>query len=359
MPSPRGEVHARAPQVRLTDSVILQETDSAFVGSPGTSFAVDEQGVLYIPDRSTDRVLRFRPDGVLDGIIGRRGAGPGELRGIGAAIDASNGVLAVHGYQSLSVSLFASADGRFLGALRQRGYLTSLRVTDSIVWHGTMDMGTGLSVGSVAQDSFRLGSGATELIATVGEVPEAFRRYPGLDVFNNVVVLPRGDLLLVGYGGTNELVLSGLDGAGRARLNLPVGQRRGVPPAQLERYFRSRNFPPALTFAAISSLAGLWPAAGGRVLVYHRDLEEDDPSARNSQTIGRAYVSVLSAGLDSACVDGEVPYPLPIYPRLAVHQDTILQLDQYLVPGSRSRVQTVVRKYVVNTSACEWLPIPR
>jgi hypothetical protein len=90
-------------------------------------------------------------------------------------------------------------------------------------------------------------------------------------------------------------------------------------------------------------------------VLHHRDLEEQNPRARNSQTIGRSFVSVLSSDLSRACVDGLVPSSSAGYPRLQLHNDTLYQLEQDLVPGSSSRVQTLIRKFIIDISKCVWL----
>lgn len=349
----RGALHGTLG-VTLVGEVVLEESDTAFVGSPGTDFAVAPDGMLYVPDRATDRVYGFMPDGRLAVIIGRRGSGPGELRGVGIAIAVAESVLVVPGYQNFRVSAFHRHSGRFLGAAHTTQFLSSLKWDGQRLWFGTPDRSTNRTIGSVELQTFLSADSMALLAGDLLPLPREYGLYPGLIVFDDVFVLPLQDSLLIGTGGLNQLTLLSSAGRELRKLDVPVRLRRGVDRAALERYFRNRNHPAAVTFAALSNLAGTWRRSDGSVVVYHRDLEEDNPRSRNSQTIGRAFLTLLVPTLDQACTDAELPYPAPIYPRVTMSADTVFQLDQVMAQDQPGRVRTVVRKYLLDTTECGW-----
>ncbi len=345
------------PVLVLADTIILQESDSIYVGSPGTNFAVDTRGTIYIPDRSIDAVLQFSPSGLLDRVIGRKGSGPGELRGVGATIEAGQSLLAVRGHRNLRVSFSAIPSGSFVGSFRYRGYLSALAERQEEVWFGTMDLDSGKMFGWFNPLEATRREESPWLEGKIIDIPVEYSTFPGLDIYGLANVLPIGDSLLVGFGGLNYVLLTTPSGTILDTIHLPVWKRRGVPIETLRRVFRAPSGPPSETFSAISSLAGLWAASDGSVFVYHRDLAISDPSVRNSPTVGRAYISILSPDLTRACVDGEIVFPEPTYPVIDVQHDTVYALDQTILPGTSPRTQTVVRKYVVDESSCDWVDL--
>lgn len=351
---PESVASSGSLRATLVSEVVLEESDTAFIGSPGTDFAVAPDGMLYVPDRATDRVFGYRPDGSLATVFGRRGNGPGELRGVGIALAVTESLLVVPGYQNFRVSLFDRLTGEYRGAARYAHFLSSLKWEGPRLWFGTPERSSNRTVGWIEPASVIRSDTMPRIEGTIVPLPAEYTRYPGLIVFDDVFVLPMGDSLLVGTGGMNTLTLMTTSGRELGKLDPPASRRRGVDREVLDRYFQTRNEPAAVTFAAISNLAGIWRLPDGSVVLYHRDLEEDNPTSRNSQTIGRAFLTVLAPTLDRACVDAELPYREPMYPRVTVLADTVFQLDQVLTDAEPGRVRTVIRKYVLDTKACGW-----
>ena len=60
------------PTVTLVDSVVLEESDSAYVGRPAHVFHVAEDGKYFVSDELSDRLFQFGRDGHLERIIGVR-----------------------------------------------------------------------------------------------------------------------------------------------------------------------------------------------------------------------------------------------------------------------------------------------
>ena len=69
-----GEVRdSGAPSLTLLDTVVLQESESLFIGLPEVTFAVDDSGNYYVPDVAGDRLLSFPVTVEARGMIRRHG----------------------------------------------------------------------------------------------------------------------------------------------------------------------------------------------------------------------------------------------------------------------------------------------
>ncbi len=353
-----GRVSGSGPLLHLIDSVSLEENDTLYLGSPGTSFAVAEDGMIYVPDMSRDEVVRYSPDGGIDGIVGRKGSGPGELRGVGVAIDVKDSILLVRGYQNYRISTFRAKTGEYIGGVRYEGYLSSLSVDGTVAWYATMTPGSGKVFGSFDAVSPEEAADRPVLSGRLLDIPIEYRDLPGLDIMNNGHLVVRGDTMIAGFGALDYLVIATPSGTAIDTLVLPARQRRGAPSAVLAKVYRPRSGPPSVTFSAVSNFAGIWALRDGRILVYHRDLEVSGPE-RSAPVTGKAYISILSPDLRMACLDGELPYPEAAYPRIDVQNDTIYALDQMVQPAPATGTRTVVRKFVVDDGSCDWFPVRR
>src|SRR5690606_18591094 len=91
----------------------------------------------------------------------------------------------------------------------------------------------------------------------------------------------------------------------------------------------------------------------------HHDLRiiEDHGPSRATIFGADLYVGVLSADLDSACVDTLVPAGAGLDPGSALLGDSLFVLDRRIVGDER--VETRVLIYGLDTSTCDWLPTSR
>ena len=64
--------------LELVDSVLVQESDTLFVGRP-VDVIMGSSGSIYVPDVSQSRVVQIARDGRITSVLGRKGRGPGEF----------------------------------------------------------------------------------------------------------------------------------------------------------------------------------------------------------------------------------------------------------------------------------------
>ncbi|MGE3600748.1 MAG: hypothetical protein AB7N70_34940 [Dehalococcoidia bacterium] len=80
-----------------------------------------------------------------------------------------------------------------------------------------------------------------------------------------------------------------------------------------------------------------------------------DPALTGEPTNPRYYLSVISAGLDTACVDGLIPFesdsPLPMPHAVG---DTLLTLERRI---DHDRLRTILFRYQIDTQGCDWMPV--
>lgn len=350
---------AAGPALRLVDTVLLRETDSLHLGRPGLKFAVDDRGALYVPDELQDHIVRFGPTGAPEFIFGRRGQGPGELAAIGSTFVIDTFVVQFH--RTRSVAIYSRTTGTLLTSRMLRGYATSIAKSAEHVWIGTFDLESrrGLAVVQASRLFRQAEESDFEVLqATVAPFPSQYARFPGLDIFNWVSVMPMGRGALVGFaGGTNELYLADSAKGVTDTVVIPFARRRGVSQDALP-FFAPRSragFEEQL--GSVSALQGLWPASRGRGLIWYQDNSARvTRKGHSDEFTGRAYLSILSADATTVCVDVEVPFPGSHWPRLAFSRDTLYALDQIVPDTGPPRVYSVVRRYVLDDNQCEWLP---
>jgi hypothetical protein len=193
------------------------------------------------------------------------------------------------------------------------------------------------------------------LTANVAAIPDEYRRFPGLAIYNLSSIAFWHDRLLVGYGGTSYLVEHSLGGEPLDTLTIPRLMRIGTP-ASGYRDLLSRSGDFRKQAKAVSLLKRMWPTSDGGVILWHQD-NEAEQLGNDVQVLGRAWISLLSPSLDSACVDAPLGFPGSGWPRVAVSGDTVLALDQITPRQDSTKVVTVLRRYRLDTTGCRWLPI--
>jgi hypothetical protein len=347
----------------LLDSIILHETDSVYVGSPGALFQVDSEWNLFIPDESTNRLLEYDRQGRFIGAFGRSGAGPGEFRDIGPVGLVTDSLVLQDSHGNRRVNVFDRRTRRYLGQFRYEGYLSGMSAGLDRVWLALSDASRNRVLGWVAWS--RVLSPMTEaaesaVVASFAGRPSEYDRYPLLNEWDDMKVVSFEDGPVLAIGGSDRLVRYSRDGVVHDTIKVAVVGRRGVKQETLERLFTRRPQTAAearrlsdATSRAISALLGLWKMPDGSLLVWYQD-----PHFENGGRVlkGVAFLSIVTRDGSRACVDAAVEAPGSGRPRLDVKGDTILALDQVVSTTGEPRVTTVVRRYLLDTSECEWLP---
>jgi len=126
------------PTGRLLSDLIIGADES----NPNALFgriadaAFGPGGEIYVVDSQSERVARFRPDGMFDGLLTRGGDGPGEVRSPVMLTVGEDGAVAVAG--DSEIEWFSPAGGS-LGAIAARDLLPPFRLVTSgrlLVHHG-------------------------------------------------------------------------------------------------------------------------------------------------------------------------------------------------------------------------------
>jgi hypothetical protein len=330
------------------------------LGRPGSLFRATDDGRYLIPDQLSNRVHVYTPDGRLSATFGRAGSGPGEFHRIGYVTLLHDSVL-LQTTLGREMHFFRLKDGSPLFVRRHRGYLTSAVIDGDLVFLGAFPLDSGGSVAVEPVSSFfgpESAERAPPLSATNVPVPEAYARYPGMDAFAAVFLAVTDTTVLVAFGGLNELHVYDRRFNALFTVDIPRRLRRGVTPDGLAKVVREARRPLGDVFDGISTTQGLWVMPDGRVVIWHGDLNPERRAGRVQQVAGVAYLTLVSADLERACVDARLEALGTGKARVTVHRDTVLSLDQ--VPdAANNRASTVVRKYVLDDHGCRWLPTAR
>ncbi|MGH7561183.1 MAG: 6-bladed beta-propeller [Gemmatimonadales bacterium] len=334
---------------------MLQETDTTFLGRVPHTYTVDSAGRIYVIDQTTDRVLVFAPTGDLHLTLGKHGGGPGEFQRIGPLTIPHDGLL-LQGARGNKLTLLDLASGAELNRFHHAGYLASWAVSPNWLILGLYNPAESAAVVVISWDSIRSAPSGARLVASMGSLPELYRTYPGVEVFNQVVVGQRADTLLLGFGAADFIVRVPLAGGPPDTVQVPRRARRPVTRASLAK-FTTTALPFHDALSGLPNLLGIWPMSDGHVALWFQEASTEDPRRNNAEIIGHGRIAVLNPSLSQACVDARIEAPGTGRTRLAFSRDTLYSLDQLLEPdGAGSSVRTVVRKYAIDLRGCRWLP---
>lgn len=261
-----------------------------------------------------------------------------------------------------SVPTWAAANSRFVSGTGEHAGLTpypgSAGLTTAVV------DGVAL-IPSVDLDSMKamvVWDPAGGSLRHVIDLPEAYQRslrgpsaFMGMFGLGTVAAWP--DTMLFGMGGTNEVYVATWDGEVIDTVHLPNVRRRGVPHDAQERIDDIADA--SMTFnrrmEMLSFLHGLYVMSDGATVFIHHDIEVvgEPPMVELLATI---HASVLSRDRRTACVDGPIEFANEMRVVHTVARDTLYLLDRTL-NEAEDTMMTWIRRYGIDTSACDWLPV--
>ncbi len=350
----RPSSFAGSPILHLADTVLLQESDSAFLGQLMVTFAVDSNGTMYIGDQGLNRLLVFNSDGRLRRIIGRFGKGPGEFSDVGFVTLFRDSVL-LQSSGARTLSLLRERDGIELKRIVHPGFVSRGAATKDHIVLGDFERLAGSAVILVSWDSLLRTPDPVRLVPNSVTTPSLYSQFRELLIFNSVPVAAKSDTLVVGFG-VGDFILH-IDPSGQIvdTIWTPVRLRRGTPPTVLPRYRNPRiSFHDAIS--GVSGLRAMWFTRTGHLVLWFEDGSTEDPSRVNSPTTGVAYLAVITPDLGRACVDASLEAPGTRRTRLSFGRDTLYSLDQFVDSSAADpQVRTVIRKYSIHLANCEWL----
>lgn len=321
------------------DSVLLRESDTVYLAAP-TFMASAPGGDLYVSDGMNGHVLRFARDGRLLVRYGRRGAGPGEMGTPVAAALLGDSLLAAADWRHNRVSLFRQADGAFVRSVQNGGMPFWMEARGDTVWMSSVNLKrkTSLTTWRTGEDS----------VHSFGRLPREYEQSPILLEAHPYATMARtGDTLLVGFTGHRGLFLTRPDGTVFDTVVVPAARRRGVPADMLERFAKPMENDEIASM--VSALVAMHRLPSGDIALMHMDV-----ATEGRLITATGFLSVLSRGLDRACLDIPFRFQQDGRPVVAFRGDTLLVLEQKIV--SETRAETFVRSYRVDTTGCRWVP---
>jgi len=321
-----------------TDSVRLQETDSAFLASP-SGLVVSADGRIFVSDVAAGQVLAFDDAGSFVGRYGRRGRGPGELLGPSVLEIRGGDELLVLDNPTARVSRFDIDTRVSKGTIRLLGPTMDLRSGNEAIWLQTTqaEPRTTLVTWNFADDSLR----------TAGRLPESYTRFPRLlrsTALGSVALA--GEDVWVGMQGANAIErYSRADPTTpRASVEVPRARRRGVPLDDAELMQREMSYEDEL--ASMSILAALDVLSDGRIATVHFDA-----AFVGDALMVVAYLSVIDSNTGSGCIDLLLTTDESVVPILRFVEDRLYLVEPKDTGGQAN--ETWVRHLDATALSCE------
>jgi len=332
-------IRASGPAVVPVDSVVLEESDSLYLGRP-LSMAIDQtDGSLYIGDTYAGRVIRYDRRGRPIRVYGAPGPGPAEIGQLGAVFLVP-GALGVVDTRTGSLKLFDRDRGTAIRSVPFLGIPNPvIAPAKGRVWIGALVVSTSSSIVSWDPES--------DSLEYLGPMPEEFESYPNISRFNTIPVVHWADTLLVGWGPLNGLVLLTDRNQVVDTILVPSVRRRG---ATLEAVRKAGgDLAPLLN--GISLFIGMHQRPdGSTALVYFDNQIGSEHSPRITASV---YVSVLSTDRSRVCADARVPVVSDAQPVVQLAGDTLFVLEQRVVDTTTTSQVSLFR---IETAACDWIP---
>lgn len=343
-----GVSRAPHPLLVLTDSIVLEQGDSTFLARPSAILS-DAEG-YWVADQDLANLRRYDREGRYQRTVGRQGRGPGEFGSpFRLAWAGANRliVLDMAGFNAVGVD---TRDGShtFRHSLGGMFFGSGMQVSGDSLLLG------GLRMGDMGENGFASADAGLWLDLSTGEVTSAAQAPEGtssmMPSFQFAAALKLNDGVLAVWPPLSYARLHRWDGT-VVDLRIPA-QTRPVPPEDLQERLMSRKLEAqeAWTLLTIPWMTGSLPNGDAGLVKLGFSLKSDEENLK----LDAAFLSVLRAAADSACVDAPVHFLSEEMPVVALHGDTLLTLDQ-VVQGDDALV--VVRRFAIETKGCEWLPI--
>jgi hypothetical protein len=346
------------PQFLLLDSLVLEENDTLYLGKPEMGFVVDDSGDIYVADEFWNRLIRFRPDGRIDRVFGRAGSGPGEFRSTTPAtivfdtlvIQGSAGRLKVFN-RNTGQFYFERAFGRgVLGEGRRQGDRLVLALFDFASGRGVLSWPLTEFLGHNLEPT------ANPPSSNMVQMPPEYTDYPGLRDFGSTAIALWADTMMVGFDGVDYLVVYRADGTPVDTIDIPARIRHGITAATLAAFGKGKQPTLEQDVNAFAQFVNLWRLPNGETLLLYRQ-DRVIMTGTHPKFFGDAFLTLLASDRRTACVDTSIPFPGAESPRISVHGDTLLALDQIASGRDSLRSVSVIRKYQVSDDHCKWVPI--
>ncbi len=343
------------PEIVALEPILLDERTDYYLGNPHTLVLDSLDGSFLVADFFEGQIFRFHPQGQVIQRYGRPGPGPGEFTRLGPVFILNDSVVVGVDTGRRLFTQFSRQGGEYLGSTRYEGIVgIAAAVVDGTAIVPILRIEDAKSV--MVWDQ------VTDRSSHLVELPGPYRQsLAGAGVFTGIFGLGSAaawaDTILLGMGGTNELYLALRDGLVLDTLHPPRSLRRGVPDDAQERIDRVGD--ESITFnermEMLSVLHGIYRMSGGSTALIHHDMSVKGKPPM-VDFLSSIYVSVLSSDRTTACVDGPVHFSNEMRVVHTVAGDTLYLLDRAL-NENEDGIKTWIRRYRIDTSGCDWLPV--
>lgn len=352
------------PDLILRDSVVLEETEERYIGSPNALF-VAADGSLLVVDGFAETVLRFNATGRLEGHWGGRGGGPGEfhnLAGVGFVTDAAAGLLDEAG----KLELFSLTTGAHYGRVRVDivyNRPSSFAVLGDSLWFAGINRRSWATYGVIplrdVLDASRSEQQTAPLVLSRGAAPMPYRESHAFAGSLSIGFLDVGDRdVVLGFTGSPFLLRT--DHGCTRTDTVWIGRelRRGeLRESELLEAMRSE--PPESEegmgswvfgfFSSVSMVRGLSRDDAGNVYTLHQDSDFDEVGTMTGVEL---YAAVSRFDDDRGCTDTLIPTSDVGAPIPFLWGSTLWVLDRRLSGGAASSIATVVRRFDIDPDRC-------
>ncbi len=336
------------PAVRALDSLVLAEPDSLESFLALRTQALTGRGDLLIETGTS--ILQFDRSGGLVRVMGRLGNGPGEFVRISTIlVPPGDSLVAAVDARRARIVVFGLDDGRLRREVIVRPFFPDQQ------WRLRAD--TVVMPGKLSPTPFTSWVPATDSVWSWGDVPPVFHEVMAAYSQGEPSIARRDEGWLALFPAEAPLYL--LDRAGRIEgtVALPARRRKGVPQGLAD------SLAHLTSFHYVQSLAmAVHRQSSGDYVVVHLDAEARLDSLVSPASGGgrlllsnlRYWVSLISADLSRACVDGLAPIGSDEMIAPFFRGDTLYFLPRTV--GGDGRLRTVLHSYLIDDRGCDWLP---
>lgn len=339
----QGRDDASSRLLRPIDSVRIAESDTLMLARP-THIVVGPRGDYFVVDGAEARVLQISARGQVVRVLGRRGRGPGELQTPGTAAISGDSILAVMDNGQRRVVLYDLRAGGYHGSFVLRGWLPTLRFSGGLLLAGMLQVDSGTAV---ARHTF-----AGERLSGEGVLPPVIRKHPMLHAgFGSVTFTELGDDVFAAFEVSQSLFRWQRGSRVAEEIPVPALRRKGVRPELFEEMLRDPSKVAALAWDR--SVPTLLSVIGPRTL----GLVTLDGHFEQATFVGTFSLTVIDLSRRRVCPDIAIPAPPDPLPRITLHGDTLVVLQQG--EDARGQPMAQIRRFVVRAEGCDWRAIPR
>ena len=305
-----------ALSVTVADSILLAESDTAFVAVP-SSIAIAPDGRIAITDGQSRRVFLFGRDGALRQVVGRQGKGPGEFSSPSGIAFVDDSLMVVDDAGAQQLHMFRYPEGSFVRSVRRGGTALTMNTSGNSVWLGILRMrsNTAVTEWNVSMDTVRYH----------GEVPEQHRASPRIgQVYGYVAATATPEAIY--YAAVSDTAVRRVDRSTGATSSIPVPRRarRGVPAdlgPRLERTTAAEDYA-----SMLSSLVAINVPSRDTIQTVHFDVTFAD-----DVITAQGYLTTLDTRTGRGCVDASLGFTGDARPQVTFVGDTLVTVDQAVV----------------------------